>query len=297
VDDSFHKVQIMDSKRIPAMDVSSIQEGNQAWWTSHTMSYDWKDQIGTSRFSAQWFDETDARFVHSARLFATNEKPFDRIIPFDRLAGRRVLEIGCGMGLHSELLARAGARLSAIDLSPTSVEATQRRFELKGLAGEIRQADAEALPFADGTFDFVWSWGVIHHSSRTARIVREIRRILKPSGSCRLMVYNRGGIIVPITFFKDHLLKGRFLKQDFDATLLASSDGFSARFYTPDQLADLLRAFFAEVRVNVFGLDADAVPLPSQLRQLILKIVPDAWLARRQARDGAFLFVEAEGPD
>jgi 2-polyprenyl-3-methyl-5-hydroxy-6-metoxy-1,4-benzoquinol methylase len=58
-----------------------------------------------------------------------------------------VLEIGCGMGLHSELMARAGARLHSIDLSPTSVEATQRRFALKHLDGNIQQADAERLPF------------------------------------------------------------------------------------------------------------------------------------------------------
>jgi 2-polyprenyl-3-methyl-5-hydroxy-6-metoxy-1,4-benzoquinol methylase len=287
----------MENKRIANMGVAAIQRGNQSWWTSNTMSYDWKNKIGIERFSAEWFAEADARFIRAARLFATDAQPFDRIIPFERLAGRKVLEIGCGMGLHSELLARAGAELHAIDLSPTSVMATRRRFELKGLNGNVNQADAECIPFADASFDFVWSWGVIHHSARTARIVREIRRVLKPDGGCRVMVYNRSGAIVPITYIKNHLLTGRFLRQDFDVTLLASVDGFSARFYTADQFADLFRAFFSDVRIRAYGLDADALPLPSRLRSVALKLVSESHLKRRQARRGMFLFVEAENPD
>jgi 2-polyprenyl-3-methyl-5-hydroxy-6-metoxy-1,4-benzoquinol methylase len=284
-------------KRAPGMDVTRIQQGNEAWWTSNTMSYDWKNRIGTPRFSAEWFAEADARFIHAARLFATDARPFDRIIPFDRLAGKRVLEIGCGMGLHSELMARAGAQVHAIDISPTSIEATRRRFALKGLSGNIEQMDAEGLPFGAATFDFIWSWGVIHHSARTARIVREMHRVLKPDGSCRVMVYNRSGIIVPITFVRDHLLKGGFLRRDFDATLLATSDGFSARHYTEDQFADLFRAFFRTVGVKVCGLDADAIPLPGPLRRLALPLTPHSMLVRRQSRAGAFLFLEASEPD
>lgn len=286
----------MADKRTMTMAVADVQRGNQSWWTSNTMSYDWHDRIA-DRFSTQWFDEVDRRFVHSARLFANGTRPFDKIIPFDSLPGKTVLEIGCGMGLHSELLARAGARLHSIDLSPTSVEATQRRFALKNLNGNIQQADAEKLPFEDASIDFVWSWGVIHHSSRTARIVREIRRVLKPTGSCRVMVYNRAGVIVPIVYVKDHLLRGRFWRQDFDATLLASSDGFSARFYTRDQLEDLFRAFFGNVTVNVYGLDSDAVPLPGRLRRLVLPLFSERTLIERQGRDGAFLFLEATQPD
>jgi 2-polyprenyl-3-methyl-5-hydroxy-6-metoxy-1,4-benzoquinol methylase len=287
----------MHAKREPGMAAAAVQEGNQSWWTDNTMSYDWNDKIGNERFSLPWFDEADKRFIHSSRLFANDKQPFDRIIPFENLKGARVLEIGCGMGLHSELMARAGADLHAVDLSPTSVNATRRRFELKGLKGNIQQADAEKLPFADQTFDFVWSWGVIHHSSRTARIVREISRVLKAQGSCRIMVYNRSGANVMLTWFQHHLLKGKFLKQKFDTTLLASTDGFHARFYTDDQFADLFRAFFTDVSTDIYGLDADAMPLPRQIRPLALKMVSEKTLRKRQARDGAFLFLTASQPN
>lgn len=283
-------------KRSHEVEAADIQQGNRAWWSRNTMSYDWNDKVSLDRFSGAWFDEIDARFVHAARLFASDKQPFDRIIPFEALAGKRVLEIGCGMGLHSELMCKAGAQVSAVDLSPTSVEATRRRFALKNLNIDLRQLDAEALPFADQTFDFIWSWGVIHHSARTARIVREIARMLKKSGESRVMVYNRSGICVPIVYLRDHVLKGGLLRQDFDHTLLASSDGYHARFYTPDQFADLFRAFFVDVTTRIFGQDADAIPLPSLMRRIGISLAPEQWLRNRQAKVGSFLFLEAREP-
>jgi 2-polyprenyl-3-methyl-5-hydroxy-6-metoxy-1,4-benzoquinol methylase len=279
-------------RRMPGMGIAEVQAGNTAWWTANTMSYDWKDKVSKERFSPAWFDEIDRRFIHGARLFAHGAQPFDQIIPFADLAGKRVLEIGCGMGLHTELMTRAGASVTAVDISPTSIEATSRRLKLKGLEASVYLADAESLQ-GRASFDFIWSWGVIHHSSRTGRIVRNIAHLLTPDGSCRVMVYNRGGITVPVVYVKDHLLRGRFFRQDFDTTLSTSWDGFTARFYTADQLGDLFRTFFDEVRVSVCGQDADALPLPSRLRRPVLKLVSADWLKRRQATHGAFLFVEA----
>ena len=260
------------------------------------MSYDWNDKVKTERFSAGWFDEVDRRFIHSARLYATETQPFDRIIPFAALEGRDVLEIGFGMGLHTELMIRAGARVTALDLSPTSVEAVSRRLSLKRLTADVREGDAENLPFPDGRFDFVWSWGVIHHSSRTAKIVREIARVLRAEGECRVMVYNRDGMTARVVFLKYHLLKGGFLRGSFDQTLHRCSDGFSARHYVRDQLDDLFRAFFRSASCEVCGLESDVIPLPRFLRRPALRLASEAWLRRRQARCGSFLFLRAHQP-
>jgi 2-polyprenyl-3-methyl-5-hydroxy-6-metoxy-1,4-benzoquinol methylase len=119
-------------KRTVDQHLHEVQAANRQWWTDHTMSYDWHDKVGPGRFSASWFDEIDRRFVHGSWLFAHGVAPFDQIIPFANLAGRRVLEIGCGMGLHSELMARAGANVSAVDISDTSIEATRRRCHAQG---------------------------------------------------------------------------------------------------------------------------------------------------------------------
>ena len=284
----------MDStKRTDEMSPEQVQQGNRSWWTRNTMSYDWHDPVARERFTQAWFDDVDARFIQAAALYATDTQPFDRLIPFEQIKGRRVLEIGCGMGLHTELMIRAGAQVTSVDLSPTSVQATTARLHLKGLAGNVMQADAEELPFPNESFDFVWSWGVIHHSARTAKIVREIARVLAPPGACRLMIYNRDGITAKIAFFKDHILKLGFLRRSFEETLYRSTDGFSARFFVPEHFQDLLRAFFSDVSLEVLGQEADDLPLPGLLRRLGLKFASRAWLQRKQAQRGSFLFARA----
>jgi 2-polyprenyl-3-methyl-5-hydroxy-6-metoxy-1,4-benzoquinol methylase len=260
------------------------------------MDYDQRGSIPHERFSAAWFDAIDARFQDAARLFATRMRPFDRILPLDALAGVQALEVGCGMGLHCETMVRAGAKVTAVDISPVAIEATRRRLSLRGLSAEILAADAERLPFPDRRFDFVWSWGVIHHSTRTAKIVREMARVLRPEGECRVMVYRLTGTSAVVTLIREHLLGGGFLRRSFDETLSRSSDGSSARFYVRDQIEDMFRAFFKDVSSEVCGLESDAIPLPPRLRALARKIVPERTLSRLQARGGSFLFLNAKGP-
>ena len=284
------------ARRILAQSPEVVQRENRAWWSQNPMAYDWHGELTDERFSPAWFERIDSRFVATSALFATEKKPFDRVIPFEKLAGKDVLEIGCGMGLHSELIVRAGARLTAVDLSPTSIAATTARFNQKGLSATIMEADAEELPFPDRSFDFVWSWGVIHHSSRTARIVRNIARVLRSDGECRIMVYNREALTAWIVLFRDHLLRGGFLKQSFDETLWRSTDGFTARYYVREQFEDFFRAFFGEVSSVICGQESDALPLPRRLRKLLVPLIPRERLIRAQARRGSFIFLTASDP-
>ncbi len=282
----------MKHKRQAGQSLGDVQAANQQWWTDQTMSYDWKSKIGAERFSTDWFEESDRRFIFASRLFAHDERPFGRIIPFDAIRGLRVLEIGCGMGLHSEHLVRAGADLTAIDISQTSVEATTRRMELKGLKADVRRMDAQTIEVADATFDFVWSWGVIHHSAMTGRIVREIHRILKPGGETRVMVYNLEGMPAYITMVRRYML-GFWRGRSLDECLWRDTDGFTARYYSKDQLQDLFNIFFEKVGVETFGQDADAVPLPRYLRPAVLGLIGIDRAKRIGNKHGGFLFVTA----
>jgi len=92
--------------------------------------------------------------------------------------------VGVGCGSHAQLLAppRAGS-YTGIDLTDYAVECTRRRFWAIGLDGRIQQMDAENMEFPDASFDFVWSWGVIHHSSDTRKALAEITRVLRPGGA------------------------------------------------------------------------------------------------------------------
>jgi 2-polyprenyl-3-methyl-5-hydroxy-6-metoxy-1,4-benzoquinol methylase len=271
-----------------------VQAGNKSWWTENTMSYDWKDRIVRQEFSREWFDEVDRRFIESARHFAHTDRPFGSIIPFDRIAGRRVLEVGCGMGLHTELMARAGAKVTAIDISPKSVAATKARLALKDIAAEVCELDAETIDF-ENQFDFIWSWGVIHHSSRTGRVLRNLYRALKPGGELRFMVYSLDGMQAYAVIASRYLI-GFWRGKSLDELLWRSTDGFLARYFTKDSLANLCRTFFDDVDLQVFGLEADAVPLPSGLRRLVRPLFSDRYIAKAVRKRGTFLFATAIKP-
>lgn len=270
---------------------SELQGGNRSWWTQNLMSYDWREKIAREPSSAAWFDEVDRRFIESARHFAHDKRPFDRIIPFDQIAGKKVLEVGCGVGFHTELMAGAGAEVTAIDLSPRAIEATRARAALKGFNAAIREQDVESLD-VEAAYDFIWSWGVLHHSSRTGLALRRLHRALKPGGQLRFMVYSLDGAQAYSVMLSRYLV-GFWRGRSLDELLWQSTDGYLARYFTKDSLADLCRAFFDEVELKVFGLESDAVPLPTGLRRIVRPLFSDAYIADAVQRRGAFLFATA----
>lgn len=105
--------------------------------------------------------------------------------------GRTVLEIGCGVGLDTWTMAQRGMRVSAVDLTQVAIETAAQRFARAGLEADFRVADACNLPYADDTFDYVYSFGVLHHVADTDKSIREVLRVLKPGGEARIMLYHR----------------------------------------------------------------------------------------------------------
>jgi SAM-dependent methyltransferase len=100
-----------------------------------------------------------------------------------------------GLGADHQQFAQAGAELYGIDLTERAVEHTRRRLAAFGLASRLSVGDAEALDFPDETFDMVYSWGVLHHSPDTPKAVAEVRRVLKPGGIARVMIYHKWSFV------------------------------------------------------------------------------------------------------
>jgi SAM-dependent methyltransferase len=252
------------------------QSDVRRWWSEHPMTYDWRGEIPYEPGSPEHLAEVERRFLAEAWFAqAPGATPFSALIPFERLAARDVLEIGCGTGVHARLLAEAGANVTAIDLTPTAVELTRKRLELHGLTADVREADAQRLPFADASFDFVWSWGVIHHSESTEAVVREIARVLRPGGTLALMVYHRTSLTYWVQY---QLIRGvlglRLLRERPAEIANRYSDGVIARHYTRGGLTQLLSPFFEDVEAQVMGQLGEAVPLPGRLRRPVERRVP-----------------------
>jgi SAM-dependent methyltransferase len=155
--------------------------------------------------------------------------------------GKRVLDIGSGNGYVLSKYAKEGADVIGIDLTPTAIDLCKKRFQLLGLKGDFRVADAEKLPFEDNSFDCVCSMGVLHHVPDTEKAVSEIWRVLKPGGRLIVMFYHRNSAQYRLNYPLVSLLKRKPIQQlvnEFDGVGNPKGAVFSKK-----ELAGLLSAF------------------------------------------------------
>ena len=114
-----------------------------------------------------------------------------RLIPFDRLVGKRVLDVGCGTGVDLVRFARGGARAVGVDIAESAITLARQNVAHRGLASDLLVADGEALPFATNSFDFVFAHGVAQYSTDGRQLVEEVHRVLAPGGQAVFQGYNR----------------------------------------------------------------------------------------------------------
>jgi 2-polyprenyl-3-methyl-5-hydroxy-6-metoxy-1,4-benzoquinol methylase len=138
--------------------------------------------------SKEYFDEVEVRKY-------LVEPHIPTFAEFDRWNGKRVLEVGCGIGTDSINFTRAGADLTSVELSGESLRIAEQRAEVMGVADRIRfvQANAEDLTSVldNEPYDLVYSFGVVHHTPHPERALAEMRALTAPGGTLKLMVYHR----------------------------------------------------------------------------------------------------------
>jgi SAM-dependent methyltransferase len=137
------------------------------------------------------------------------EPYIERFADFAAARGHEVLEIGVGLGADHQRFAEAGALLTGVDLTERAVAHTSQRLAAFGLRSHLHTADAEDLPFAEASFDVVYSWGVLHHSPNTPKAIDEVWRVLRPGGSARIMVYHTYSMVGYMLWIRYALLAGR----------------------------------------------------------------------------------------
>lgn len=200
---------------------------------------------------------------------------------------RRVLEVGVGAGTDFIRFARAGAHATGVDLTEHGVELTKRRLALEDLQANVIKADAEHLPFEDDSFDFVYSWGVIHHTENPEHAASEIARVTRPGGHVCVMVYHRRSLVGFQSWLIHGLGRGKPLKSLSDL-IWHHHESIGTRAYT---MSEAKRLFPAVVDIEV-----TPVVTPYDLRVGRNRFLPRRFQRIVPDRLGWFLVIEGRKP-
>jgi ubiquinone/menaquinone biosynthesis C-methylase UbiE len=189
----------------------------------------------SGKFTREYFDEIEAvRYNMEPEIFSFAQ--------FTRHHGEKILEVGVGAGTDFLQWVRAGCRAYGIDLTEEAIENVRHRLEVYGFtAEEIRTADCENLPYEDNTFDLVYSWGVIHHTPDTEKALREIIRVCRPGGTCKVMVYHRRSLEAFYVWVRHALLKFRPWKS-FAWCIYQYMESPGTKAYTPGEIRLVLKS-------------------------------------------------------
>ncbi len=286
---------------------STTKSEVKTWWEEHPMDYLDYSKVGEFESEAEakeFFKMIDANFYE--RTWYAQEMGanlFSNLIDYDVLRGKRVLEIGCGLGAISAELAKQGANVSVVDLTSTSVNITQKRFLQLGLDGNFIQADAENLPFKSETFDFVWSWGVIHHSPNTLQAIKEIHRVIKKGEISSVMVYHKHSLYNYLNVtLRYGILKLELLKRPYQKLLSKYSDGKHvggcplAQYFSKKEAQEMF-SMYEGISITAFGPKEGIVnifPNIFRVREFLTRTIPDSFFAFIFRRFGVHLFIQAE---
>jgi len=216
---------------------------------------------------------------------------------FTASRGKRVLEIGVGMGADYLEWLKAGAIAAGVDLSEISLARARKRCEIAGFTPNLRVSDAEHLPFPDAAFDIVYSYGVMHHSPDTAACIREARRALKPGGSLRIMIYHHRSLVGLMLWLRYGFLRGKNMRQ----CVLDHLESPDTKSYTREEAAALLEGF-EQIEMRQVLSPGDLLlnePSPrfrGAFYRAVWALYPRALVRRSGQSLGLFLLITARKP-
>lgn len=208
-------------------------------WTSSPCGSNYTAEEYLTR---EYFEEVEG--------FRYNSHPWlkNAIESFD-IKGKSVLEIGFGMGTDHLTMARKGANMYGVDMTPKHLKITQNRLKLYNLNSNLILGDGETVPLEDNSMDFIYSFGVIHHSPNTEKIISEINRILKPKGKCFITVYHKNSLFFWLNvFLVNYIIKGGWQKRNLHQQISLveypnDNENLVLRLYKKTQFKSLFKNF------------------------------------------------------
>lgn len=181
----------------------------------------------------------DNAYLAHARARSALEPHIEEFADFASARGKRVLEIGVGMGADYLQWLKAGARATGIDLSQASVHQARLRCLDAGFPPDLQVGDGEHLAFAGGSFDLVYSYGVMHHSPDTQRCLREAWRVLKPGGQLKVMLYHHPSWTGLMLWMRYGIFRGKSLRE----VVYEFLESPGTKSFTRDEVRQMLVGF------------------------------------------------------
>jgi ubiquinone/menaquinone biosynthesis C-methylase UbiE len=226
----------------------------------------------------EYFDEVESKKFKA-------EPHIPAFCEFDRWRGQRVLEIGSGIGTMAVNFARAGADYTGVELSDVSLDLTRRRFEVYGHTGQFYQGNAEELrtfvPIEE--YDLVFTWGVIHHSPRPDRIIKQARSYMRPGTTLKVMVYAA------------HSWKNYMIEAGLDQPE-AQYGCPIAKTYTQHELQNMIGAEFTDITISqdhIFPYQIEPYKQGQYIRQPWFDTMPPEMFATLERHLGWHLMLTA----
>jgi 2-polyprenyl-3-methyl-5-hydroxy-6-metoxy-1,4-benzoquinol methylase len=227
----------------------------------------------------EYFDEVERKkFTAEPHISAFSE--------FERWRGKKVLEIGCGIGTMAINFAKAGADYTGVELSDESLKLTKQRFDVYGQHGKFYLGNAEELTnfLPIDKYDLVYTWGVIHHSPNPGKILAEASNYMKPGTTLKVMVYASNS-------WKNYLVEANLDQPE-------AQYGCPIAFtYTESQLIDMVGAGFdikSVVQDHIFPYEIESYKRGQFVRQPWFMHMPPEMFQVLEKHLGWHLMITAE---
>jgi ubiquinone biosynthesis O-methyltransferase len=191
-------------------------------------------------YADHWWDGSQRWLRTLQNLVPARLGYFDRIVEW---RGRTVLDLGCGGGFMAEALAQRGASVTGVDPAEKAIAIAQHHAATQNLSIKYLVGTGEALPFANGSMDYVVCVDVLEHVADLGEVINEVRRVLRPGGLFLFDTINRTWLAsLVVVFFGERVFR-----------ILPVGTHDPAKFITPGELAELLKACGFSVS-NFIGL-------------------------------------------